>query len=738
MKKNREKVLVRTGAEIMISLVIIAGLSIVGIGMASAVPTVSIDPPSITGLSPSDTFSINVSVDPEEYGVLGCKIDLTYNASAFTVTDADITERELISPKLMTEPGSGVKAPGWIHYGIVRTPVDTPVPTNPGTFITVTFSVNSGAVEDIYTLSLSNVTLNNESGVEIPGVEVHGGNVTIGVAATTGDIIINEIMYNPEGSEYQYEWVELYNNDTIRINITDWTIDGRTISEKTMQPEDYVVLSENKTAFESRYGTLPCVMEVGSLTFSNTAEDTIVLENATEVEMDSVTYDPNEPTAPPENYTLELNATGGWESSLVDGGTPCQPNSVLGPPGPDETAPTTEVTIPPDTTPIPSGTVLGWTNSPVMLSFRRDDSGGVNNTGVAYTNYSMTGATTLDWQTEPGEADFTTVEITAEGDTTVWYYSVDNASNNESVELGYVPNVTVRVDTTPPGTVTDLNESAVDYTWIQWTWTNPIDPGSSGFDHVEVWLDGDFKETTAGEEYKAEGLETNTTYEISVRAVDIAGNIGDWQNDTAKTLADTEPPTAVAGSDQTVYVGDTVSFDGSGSTDNVEIVTYEWDFGDGSTGTTSVTTAHVYSSAGAYTVTLTVTDGVGLNNSDKLTVTVNRRPSGGGGGGAPRDTDGDGYTDIQEMLAETDKNDPCDPNPECAACLATKPAATPTPTPTPTATPTAKPTTPPAPTPKPTAEPEPTATPEPPGFEAVFAIAGLLAVAYLVLRRKRK
>ncbi|KAF5434711.1 hypothetical protein C5S35_13360, partial [Candidatus Methanophagaceae archaeon] len=32
---------------------------------------------------------------------------------------------------------------------------------------------------------------------------------------------------------------------------------------------------------------------------------------------------------------------------------------------------------------------------------------------------------------------------------------------------------------------------------------------------------------------------------------------------------------------------------------------------------------------------------------------------------------------------------------------------------------------------------EPTPTPTPPGFEAVFAIAGLLAVAYLVQRRKK-
>jgi len=68
-----------------------------------------------------------------------------------------------------------------------------------------------------------------------------------------------------------------------------------------------------------------------------------------------------------------------------------------------------------------------------------------------------------------------------------------------------------------------------------------------------------------------------------------------------------------------VKVGTTVYFDASASTGN--ILTYEWNFGDETTGT-GVTPSHTYHKTGTYTVTLTVKDVAGNNDADQLTVTV--------------------------------------------------------------------------------------------------------------------
>ena len=104
---------------------------------------------------------------------------------------------------------------------------------------------------------------------------------------------------------------------------------------------------------------------------------------------------------------------------------------------------------------------------------------------------------------------------------------------------------------------------------------------------------------------------------------------------------DTYPPVANAGQDQTVNVGETVTFDAGESSDNVGIVSYEWHFGDGTTGT-GATSTHTYTSPGTYTVTLTVKDAEGNSHMDEGVITV------------LRDTDGDGIPDTTDLDDDDD------------------------------------------------------------------------------------
>lgn len=73
----------------------------------------------------------------------------------------------------------------------------------------------------------------------------------------------------------------------------------------------------------------------------------------------------------------------------------------------------------------------------------------------------------------------------------------------------------------------------------------------------------------------------------------------------------------------------TVLFDGSASTDDQGIVSYNWNFGDPGSGSNTgagVTTTHQYMNPGSYTANLTVTDTRGLTHSDTITITVSSAP----------------------------------------------------------------------------------------------------------------
>jgi len=96
---------------------------------------------------------------------------------------------------------------------------------------------------------------------------------------------------------------------------------------------------------------------------------------------------------------------------------------------------------------------------------------------------------------------------------------------------------------------------------------------------------------------------------------------------TYTEITEKQPPVADAGGPYYCDRYDIILLDGSGSQDpDGSIVSYEWDFGDGTTGT-GVNPSHIYSSTGTFIITLTVTDDDGLTDSDSTTVTVSKPPS---------------------------------------------------------------------------------------------------------------
>jgi hypothetical protein len=90
---------------------------------------------------------------------------------------------------------------------------------------------------------------------------------------------------------------------------------------------------------------------------------------------------------------------------------------------------------------------------------------------------------------------------------------------------------------------------------------------------------------------------------------------------TPYDLAVAGDPVANAGGPYQALVGDVVTLDGSGSTDDGTIIGWFWDFGDGAAGTGEMTT-HTYNAAATYTVTLQVVDDEGNASTDQTTATI--------------------------------------------------------------------------------------------------------------------
>jgi N,N-dimethylformamidase beta subunit-like, C-terminal/PKD domain/HYDIN/CFA65/VesB-like, Ig-like domain/Cep192 domain 4/Abnormal spindle-like microcephaly-assoc'd, ASPM-SPD-2-Hydin len=97
------------------------------------------------------------------------------------------------------------------------------------------------------------------------------------------------------------------------------------------------------------------------------------------------------------------------------------------------------------------------------------------------------------------------------------------------------------------------------------------------------------------------------------------------RNLLAKFIGD-QPPVASVGGPYTGATHQSIQFNGTASSDpDGTVSTYQWDYGDGSSGTGSFPT-HSYAHSGTYTVTLIVADDAGSRNAATTTATITDQP----------------------------------------------------------------------------------------------------------------
>lgn len=94
-----------------------------------------------------------------------------------------------------------------------------------------------------------------------------------------------------------------------------------------------------------------------------------------------------------------------------------------------------------------------------------------------------------------------------------------------------------------------------------------------------------------------------------------------YAHDSFGTGGDESAPTAVIGASQMQVFWRVWRFDARGSTDNVGVVRYQWDFGDGRTSSAPVT-YNLFARVGTYVVTLTVWDEAGNSDIEQKTILV--------------------------------------------------------------------------------------------------------------------
>ena len=168
--------------------------------------------------------------------------------------------------------------------------------------------------------------------------------------ADKGDIILNEVLFNPKSGGYDF--VEIYNNSKKYINLKKWQLatiqDGKVTSKELIastpfiiKPNEYVAFTENKNILLNFYplGDQKSISTINNLPSYNDNEGTVLVLDSTTNEYDRFDYsedmhyklidDKEGISLERIAFTIETNTSENWQSASSQAGyaTPGYRNS---------------------------------------------------------------------------------------------------------------------------------------------------------------------------------------------------------------------------------------------------------------------------------------------------------------------------------------------------------------------------------------------------------------------------
>lgn len=191
-------------------------------------------------------------------------------------------------------------------------------------------------------------------------------------------------------------------------------------------------LSVNFASFSNKVTFTVQVSEIGPPTGSPPAQFAFFMLDSSGEPL----FPTSDPLGADALFTIDVTGAAGGLLNTFSPARFTSPNNIsIAIPGQDTIPPVSVATA------SPAANAAGWNNTNVVVTINSTDNepGG---TGVREIDFSLTGAQTSSGNV-PGSS--ATVTISAEGTTTLTFFAIDNAGNQESPK-----SLTVKIDKTPP------------------------------------------------------------------------------------------------------------------------------------------------------------------------------------------------------------------------------------------------------------------------------------------------